>query len=309
MSRRHEIANLLRARLTTMLAAGALKPGDRLASTRELSQEFNVDPRVVQAAYRELKAEGLVEVRPRSGMFAAQRNLPPDTLEGLRDWLIETAAHAIDRGIPASRIPQILHDALSRRPFHAVTIATSVDQNEGMCRELREDFGIRTSCITMDELDGNRHESLAKADLVVTTEQHAKHIRRIAQELGKPVVVVAIRNDLVSGVWRQLLREPIYVVVADPRFVPIVRKFFANTPGAHNLRPIVLGQDDPAQIPTSALVYITAGARLRLRGRKIRGRLIPNARVFSPESTRQILKILVAANAPTTRHTAQKPVA
>jgi len=295
--RRNDIADVLRTRLIAMMRAGALAPGERLPSTRDLARQFDADPRVIQAAYRLLEKEGLVQSRPRSGIYAAERPLPDDKIAIAREWIVETIAQGLEREIPATRLPQLIRESLSRRPFHAVTIATTADQNDAMCRELREDFGLRTTCIAVESLDTGSDDILRSADAIVTTEMHGKRIRRLAKELGKPVVVISIRDDLVGPAWRQLLHEHIYVVIADRRFIPILTRFFSSTPRAHNIRPLVLDEDDLAQIPGDALVYITYSARQQMGRRKVAGRIIPTARVFSPACTREILDIVVRANA------------
>ena len=72
--RRHQRlrgVGVLRQRIAGGLQRGAMQPGDRLPPTRELSADLAADPRVVSAAYRTLADEGLVEIRPRAGVFVA----------------------------------------------------------------------------------------------------------------------------------------------------------------------------------------------------------------------------------------------
>ncbi len=65
------IADTLRGRILRGLQAGTLRNGDRLPSARDLAGEFEVDHRAILAAYRELAAEGLVELRQRGGIYVA----------------------------------------------------------------------------------------------------------------------------------------------------------------------------------------------------------------------------------------------
>src|SRR2546423_7716148 len=59
-----------------MIAAGSLKPGDRLKSVRELSAELAINPLTVAKAYGELEREGLVEMRRGMGVFVARAAAP-----------------------------------------------------------------------------------------------------------------------------------------------------------------------------------------------------------------------------------------
>jgi GntR family transcriptional regulator/MocR family aminotransferase len=63
------VAEMLRQRVEAGLHLGTLAPGARLASIRALSAELHASPRLVLAAYRRLAAEGLVQLRNRSGVF------------------------------------------------------------------------------------------------------------------------------------------------------------------------------------------------------------------------------------------------
>jgi hypothetical protein len=101
---------------------------------------------------------------------------------------------------------------------------------------------------------------------------------------------------LVDAEWSLLLRGPVYVVLSDARFVPILRDYFATVPGAEHVHPVVLGRDDLADIPDDAPVYVTRSARARLGNAAVPGRLVPPARIFSPDSARELLRIVVRGN-------------
>lgn len=59
----------LRAQLTAQITAGALQPGDRLATVRRLAGDLEIAPNTVARAYRELEADGLIVGRGRAGTF------------------------------------------------------------------------------------------------------------------------------------------------------------------------------------------------------------------------------------------------
>ena len=53
------------------IARGELMRGDGLPSVRHLAAELRINPATVSQAYRELEAEGLVEMRQGAGSFVA----------------------------------------------------------------------------------------------------------------------------------------------------------------------------------------------------------------------------------------------
>jgi GntR family transcriptional regulator len=72
-----------------MIAGGALKPGDRLMSVRELSTTLAINPLTVAKAYGQLEREGLVEMRRGLGVYVATAAAPVRALSVRR-----TAARA-----------------------------------------------------------------------------------------------------------------------------------------------------------------------------------------------------------------------
>src|SRR5438105_12892454 len=67
-----------------MIAAGSLKPGDRLMSVRELSATLAINPLTVTKAYGELEHEGLVEMRRGLGVYVAPAAAPVRALSAKR---------------------------------------------------------------------------------------------------------------------------------------------------------------------------------------------------------------------------------
>ena len=59
-------------RLRGAIAAGELKSGDALPSVRNLAGRLRVNPATVVQAYRDLEAEGFVEMRQGAGTFVRE---------------------------------------------------------------------------------------------------------------------------------------------------------------------------------------------------------------------------------------------
>lgn len=296
--RRTQITSFLRQRAVRALQTGTIRGGDRLPSTRAVAAELGVDPRLVLAAYRELAAEGLVELRERSGIFVASSRQDGSERAPAAPWLAELLAQGVAREVPAPELGAWLARATATR-LQAAVVAATADQAEGICRELREYYGLDAFTLppgAAPRVGGRVPTALRRAALVVTTEAPGAAVRRLGERLGIPVVAISVRADLVGPEWRLLLRSPVYVVVTDHRFVQTLRHYFADTPGVENIRPVVLGRDPLDAIPPGAATYVTHSARTRLGDTPIPGRTVPPARIFSEECAREILEIIVRKN-------------
>jgi GntR family transcriptional repressor for pyruvate dehydrogenase complex len=95
--------------LTRLIEEGALQPGDRLPSERELSEELQVSRGTVREAVQFLQTLGLLEIRHGSGTFVRQAKDANDLREEWRRW---TISHA-------SRVHDLLEIRKALEPFAA----------------------------------------------------------------------------------------------------------------------------------------------------------------------------------------------
>ena len=295
--KRDEIVQLLRERVLAGLASGRLTRGDRLASARDAAAEMDVDPRVVLAAYRVLAADGLVELRERSGIFVAAPPRPSGTPILSAPWVVDVLTEAVTRGVPAAEVPRWLRLSLESVRMRALVVALTVDQTAGMASELHDSFGVEAVGMESERvLAGAALPPGHPFDFVVTTTGSHAAGQHAATLADAPLIVAGVRTDLIGGEWRSLLGTPAYVVVADARFGDNVRNFFRDTPGAANLHVLVAGRDDMSVIAPGAPTYLTRAARDRLAGTVMPGRAVTSARVFDAASVRDILQFVVRAN-------------
>ncbi len=85
--------------LRRAISTGAMQPGDKLPSVRELATSLAINPNTIQRAYRTLEAEGWILSAPGKGSFAAG---VPETaqlkLDALYAALDKAVAELIDAG-------------------------------------------------------------------------------------------------------------------------------------------------------------------------------------------------------------------
>jgi DNA-binding transcriptional regulator YhcF (GntR family) len=300
IDRLEEIVEVLRGRILRGLEAGTLIAGDRLPSGRELAAEFEVDHRVILAAYRALSDEKLIETRARGGVYVADRSSRGGISPIPASWLTGILTEGLAREIPAPDLHEWLRRCTETLRLRAVVIASTQDQLHGLCRELTEDFGFEAEGMLASEVpetvSGVIPLPLRRADIVVTTAAYADRIRALGTELRKVVQVITVRPDLIVGEWAMLLRRPVYAVVATAEFGDMIREFFSDVKGIENLHIVVFGRDDLSSIPADAPTYVTQSVRSSLGGIRIPGRILPAARTISTESARAIFAFIVESN-------------
>lgn len=294
-----EIADTLRRRILARLRSGVLARGDRLPSTRDLARQLDADPRAILAAYRLLEQDGLVEMRPRSGIYVADRPGASSTAPGLAEgWLVELFVQGIGRDIPAPDLAEWMRRSVETLRLRVAVIAATVDQRDGLCRELRADYGLEAVGIdpaVLSSID-RMPIDIRRADFLLTTNEIAARVRPMADATQKPLVAITVRPDLIAPEWRAMLERPSFVVVVDPLFGEMLRHYFASAGAAPKLRTMVVGSDDIGTIPADAPTYVTRAARERLGDAFVPGRIVPPVRTLSPESAREVLGIIVRSN-------------
>ena len=62
----------IKSGLLNLIVTGAISPGEKLPSVRELAMELAINPNTIQRAYRELEQEGVIYSVPGKGSFAAE---------------------------------------------------------------------------------------------------------------------------------------------------------------------------------------------------------------------------------------------
>jgi GntR family transcriptional regulator len=103
--------------ITHAITTGAVKPGERLPTVRDLAAELVVNPNTVARAYRELDQAGLVESGPRKGTFV--KFAPPAMLlqerrKRLKPHIDALIAESRVLGFSAAELRAMIDKALAR---------------------------------------------------------------------------------------------------------------------------------------------------------------------------------------------------
>jgi DNA-binding transcriptional regulator YhcF (GntR family) len=298
MDRRREvIRDGLQQRVTSGLHLGRLHPGERLGSARQAARETGTDYRLVVAALRGLERDGLLEIRPRGGIYVGRRAPRSRSRQprGFGDRLAEFILGELAGGLPVAAVAERLRSCLDTARLRAACIECNQDQLDFLCQELQVGFGLESAAVEIDRLRGGPPQSVRQADMLVSTTFHAGEIRRCAARLGKACVIVTLDPRRRAEVTRLLTERPVYFIGADPRWAAKARVIWAGEPGAERLRALTIGHDALENIPEDAAVMLMPRARRLLAGTALVKRALPH-RGFSLETTWQILSFLIHAN-------------
>lgn len=294
---RKGIRDGLQQRVTSGLHLGRLSPGERLGSARQRAREAGNDYRTVVAALRGLERDGLVEIRPRGGIYVGGRapRSRTDPPRGFGDRLADFVLGELATGLPVAAVAERLRHCLDTAGLRAACIECNQDQLDFLCQELAVGFGLESAAVEIDRLRGGPPLPVRQADLLVSTTFHAGDVRRCAARLGKACVIVTLDPRRRADVTRLLTERPVYFIGTDPRWAAKARVIWAGEPGAERLRALTIGHDSLKNIPEEAAVMVMPRARRLLAGTALVERALPQ-RGFSSETARQILSFLAQAN-------------
>lgn len=284
----------LRHRVVGLLHAGRLQPGDRLPSIRQMAREMDADHRAVAAAYRRLEQDGVVEIRPGSGVYVAAADAVREDRESEAGWLAGVFTEAWERQVRRADLGSLMHHCATSR-LRCACIESVEDHLVAMVAELEEDFDILIDPINIARLDPDEVDDIAgRADFLVSLHFHATEMRALASRFDLPCVVITFNTELTSSITCMLNAGPVKAVVLDPAMASRAKDYFAVTPFASRIEMVLAEElsslEDAAQ-PGVALLA-TRAAR-RTLGAEDYHLLPPPARIVDTTSARELYELII----------------
>ncbi len=89
------------------IAVGALVPGERLPTVKQLAVDLTINPNTVARAYRDLERDGVIETSPGRGSFVRDGDLAQT-----RRTVVDVAAVALEAAIRDARSIGVARDDL-----------------------------------------------------------------------------------------------------------------------------------------------------------------------------------------------------
>ncbi len=292
------VAERLRGHVASGLHLQTLHEGDRLPSIRELARDWRVDPRAIRAGYRSLERDGLVTMRPRSGVYVAA----PDAGAGCavpwqEEWVVDLLRRSRERGVAPVDLWEHVRKRVNTVQLRTACLECNEDQIAWLVHETARDYGLDSFGVDVADTSGGRVQAdLRNADLLVGTTLHATQLRRLAATVGKPLVLIRLEPSFMNSVVACLARGPLYFVVSDQRFAEKLPGIYARAPGVGMLRPLVAERNARPDVPEGAAVLVTRAARAKLGAAAIPSTIKRPGRMFCGASVAALARAIVSAN-------------
>lgn len=308
------VAAELRTDPRVVVAAYQLLEREGLVERRPPSRAFFA---LASSAAARAHARGESPAAPARGDSTGTRLPSPPAREHLDDLIVGALEQALERDVRLTDFADEARRAVETLRLRAACIECNTDQIVWLCRELQEDYGVDAAGVELavaetalaalragaSEAPGDAEASppalpreLWRADLLVTTPEHAAVVESLAAATGKSFIVASLRRDLQRELDHLLAAGPVYFLGTDERFAAKMRRHFATVARPHHVRPLIFGVDALEQMPDGAAAYVMRTVRDRLGGVPSGVRVLSTLRAFSAETRLRLIRFIVRAN-------------
>lgn len=98
------------------IAAGVVRAGEQLPSVRKMAEDLLINPNTVVRAYRDLEAEGILELRHGSGVFVCEDVAPQTALMQKAEPIVRAAVERlVALGLDEGDIRRLMENELTLR--------------------------------------------------------------------------------------------------------------------------------------------------------------------------------------------------
>jgi len=305
MTTREELADRLRRHVLGGLHLGRLRPGDRLPGVRQLAEEMEADHRTIARAFRDLERDGLVVVRPRSGVYVAPRHrlgIDRGILTATSNWVARIASEGWSRRISLPELPKLVARCLEAVDLQAVCVEEHVDPLEAIASELEDDFGLPTKRLRLPEGASEAEKTSAiraaarRSNLVVTTAFQAGRVQPVTDTYDRPLIVMAVSAEYIAELQRALRRAGrLTIVLVDRGFVEVLAAAVQPRPGDDLSFRFVDEVAESEELDPREPHYLTVAARRSL-GPVDHPDLVTCPPVLAAETAREVCEAIVRLN-------------
>ncbi|SDE51151.1 hypothetical protein SPACI_017790 [Sporomusa acidovorans DSM 3132] len=226
----------VKAYILDKIKQGQYKPGDKLPTERQLSEELGISRNTVSAAYKELLLEGILEARQGRGTFvreqaaditAAGADVAGSRLERALKIIDAAMAQVVELGFTIEQFAAITtirakERELATRQLRVAVVECTREYVERFVGQLGQVANAHFEPITLADVTAGKvkTEFLLACDLVVTTLEHQTLVAEILGNNTKLIAVATTPNlEAVIKLARLSAGSEVAVVAKTQEFV------------------------------------------------------------------------------------------
>jgi len=246
---REQVKRQIRVQIET----GELQAGDPLPSAKDLSAMLNINRNTITQAYKELSADGLLDVIVGSGTFVRE-GLTLQKCNDLRRVFQQAFQQALNLGYSESEIADFFLNQLTIHsgktpPQNILVVDCNHEVIDHICRWLEGEFQVRTQGVLIQELEQNAagaRDMLIGKDLIICGFNHVQEFHHAVPENDREMLAVLFTVDVKA--LNVILNLPKGTVVGYVCANQRSTETFYNSSyfsGDKELRRILAGLDNP----------------------------------------------------------------
>lgn len=224
----------VRDQLVNHMHFGAIQSGARLPTVRRLARDCRINIKTAFKIYQALAKEGLVEIRPQSGVFArsSQSSAERAYRRSVSQFLSRVESEAKKLNLALPRLTHLLAWRAGSGSTHGISCAVlecNREQTELFSREIERRLNVRAFPVELQNgsISPEARETLRRADFLVTTDFHWDEVNRLARASKKKTLRVQLDPRFLNMLLAAARRGPLAMVVTETSFEPRFREAVA----------------------------------------------------------------------------------
>ncbi|MEO0856694.1 MAG: GntR family transcriptional regulator [Bacteroidota bacterium] len=288
------VSEQLVQQLRYLIGAGRYRSGELLPSTRALGEQLGLSFHTVRKAYQALESDGLVEAKPGSGFWVAERApLTPSERRERGATIVEEALRAlVGMGLSEDEIDLVIQEQLAfREPPEqrrkVLFVGTYVEEAETGARHVEAVLQEPVDPITLAALDAH-----SDADLIVTAHTSVAGVQRRVPRAEVEGVLLYPPRAVLDAVARLSPAATLGLAARHTDALAPIRdalRFHAGFSGQVLALPASASRDDLEPL-LGQLDYLLYTSAMRRRFRSLAGSL-PHAE-YAPQAERSALELI-----------------
>lgn len=223
----------IRDQLINLVHFGAMMPGHRLPTVRQLARDGGINLKTAFKIYRSLARTGLVEIRPQSGIFvrSGRGKMEQAYRKSVRQFVQRVKAEAALLNLTPQRLAHLLaKDGLVPERVTCAVLECNREQTQLFAAELERQLGVRAIPVELfaPSPPPGVMRILRQADFLLTTDFHWEDGHKTAQRYRKKILRLRLDPSFIRMIISAARRGPFTMIITDTSIQQRMRQAMAQ---------------------------------------------------------------------------------